>query len=116
MLARDSFPLFDQLQENYSSMCKFNCILKSYNNNTFRDTSATAYYQSGNVLDVLVEVLGKRGRDSLQQGLSEMERMKAERFFKGTKVEVTYHSAIKRRFRVLGVSKEPVNQAKFYNG
>jgi eukaryotic translation initiation factor 2C len=80
-----------------------------------RDTSATAYYQSGPVLDVLVEVLGRRDRQALISGMSEMERLKAERFFKGTKVEVNYHDVSKRRYRVIGVTRETADNAMFYN-
>ncbi len=66
-------------------------------------------------MDVLADLLGKREINQLARGLSAAEREKADRFFKGTRVEITYRGPMRRRYRVTGLSKMPVRQCTFRN-
>ncbi|XP_044171946.1 protein argonaute-2-like [Acropora millepora] len=78
------------------------------------DVSATAFYKCQPVVEFLCEVLRKSPQD-LQRGkpLTDAERMKLSREIKGLKVEITHCGTMKRKYRVINVTKQPAQSLKF---
>jgi eukaryotic translation initiation factor 2C len=79
------------------------------------DVSATAYYESGPCIDVLASLIRKHPRD-LQRGIEDNDRKKAEKFFAGVRVQVTYRGNMRRKYRVLGLAKTDASRTTFFNG
>ena len=80
----------------------------------FLTVSATAFYKCQPVVEFLCEVLRKSPQD-LQRGkpLTDAERMKLSREIKGLKVEITHCGTMKRKYRVINVTKQPAQSLKF---
>ena len=80
----------------------------------FLTVSATAFYKCQPVVEFLCEVLRKSQQD-LQRGklLTDAERMKLSREIKGLKVEITHCGTMKRKYRVINVTKQPAQSLKF---
>ena len=76
--------------------------------------SATAFYKCQPVVEFMCEVLRKSQQD-LQQGrpLADAERMKFSKEIKGLKVEITHCGTMKRKYRVINVTKLPAHSLKF---
>ena len=93
----------------YAFLSKCCCTLYS-----FVTVSATAFYKCQPVVEFLCEVLRKSLQD-LQRGkpLTDAERMKLSREIKGLKVEITHCGTMKRKYRVINVTKQPAQSLKF---
>lgn len=90
-----------------------NDVVRSILSN-FLTVSATAFYKCQPVVEFLCEVLRKSQQD-LQRGklLTDAERMKLSREIKGLKVEITHCGTMKRKYRVINVTKQPAQSLKF---
>ena len=76
----------------------------------------TSYYESGPVVDVLAQILGRRDAKELDRPLNSTDLQRAERFFKGVRVQITYRGAMKRKYRVIGVTPAGAGRSTFFNG
>ncbi|CAG8442443.1 2214_t:CDS:2 [Diversispora eburnea] len=82
------------------------------------DLSATAFYQSGTLVQIVVKILGKRQPEDLFRGI-DRERSKLERELKGLKVCVNHRdeNIRKRRYKILKLTQQSADKAKFeYEG
>lgn len=79
------------------------------------DVSATAYHSSGPCLDVLAQVLNRRDVQDLSRGISRSDWQKADKYFKGVKVQINYRGAMKRSYRVLGLTNTNASESRFHN-
>jgi len=77
------------------------------------DVSATAFYKSQPVLEFINEIMERRGFVEGRRELSDAERVKLSKEIKGLKVQVTHLGKQKRKYRVIGVSKEAVSRKTF---
>lgn len=78
------------------------------------DVSATAFYKCQPVVEFMCEVL-RKPQQELQQGkpLSDSETVKLSREIKGLKVEITHCGTMRRKYRVINVTKQPAHSLKF---
>lgn len=76
----------------------------------------TSYYESGPCLDVLAQVLGRRDASELDRPLNSNDIQRAEKFFKGVRVQVNYRGAMRRKYRVIGITPLDANRSTFFNG
>src|SRR5215216_3069032 len=52
------------------------------------DVSATAFYESGSLVQMVVKLLGKRHPDDLRRGIPDRDRVKLEKALKNVKIRV----------------------------
>ena len=79
------------------------------------DVSATGYHESGPVLQILLDVLNRRDTNEFTRGISQQDIAKAEKFFKGVKVKINYRGAMRRSYRVLGLTKSDTTSSRFHH-
>lgn len=79
------------------------------------DLCATAFYESGPLINVVVKMLGRRHPDELRRGINERERSKLERELKNLKICVTHRGEknAKRRYRISKITPQEAQRTKF---
>lgn len=80
------------------------------------DVSATAFYQPGPVVDMVAKILGKTSAGELRSIISDKDRIKLEKTFKGLKVVVTHRGHIRRKYRISRLTSTPANRTMFSFG
>jgi hypothetical protein len=77
------------------------------------DTTATAFYSPGPVLDIIRRVLNIRGNEVIGR-LNEQEVGRVERLLRGVRVEVSHRGAtFKRKYKILGLTSSPCAETFF---
>ncbi|GJJ79067.1 eukaryotic translation initiation factor 2C [Entomortierella parvispora] len=76
------------------------------------DVSATAFYQKGSLVEMIVKVLGLRTIDDLRR-LSVPSLNRLERHIKGLRIQGTHRERSSRSFRILGLTKTAANDTLF---
>jgi hypothetical protein len=78
------------------------------------DLGATAFYESGNLVQLVVKILDKKSVEDLRR-IQDRDRTKLERLIKNLRIYVTYHDedASKRRFRISKLTNTPASNTKF---
>ncbi|CAI2168374.1 8249_t:CDS:2 [Funneliformis geosporum] len=79
------------------------------------DLSATAFHESGSLINVVLKLLGKRSIDDLRRGINERERVKLDKELKLLKIRVIHRgeSNSKRSFKISKISPLSAQQTKF---
>ncbi|KAG8184697.1 hypothetical protein JTE90_013088 [Oedothorax gibbosus] len=77
------------------------------------DIVASPFHKSLPVVEFLWEVLGKQSRKEKMKPLTDTERQKFAKEMKGLKVEVTHCGTMRRRYKVLNVTKHSVRNQVF---
>ena len=77
------------------------------------DLSATAFYESGPLINIVVKLLGRRSPDDLRRGINDRERAKLEKELKNLKIRVTHRATAKRRYRISKITPKDAQQTKF---
>lgn len=79
------------------------------------DLCATAFYESGPLINVIVKMLGKRSIDDLRRGINERERAKLEKELKNLKIRVIHRGEknSKRRYRISRITPQDAQRTKF---
>ncbi|CAG8434509.1 675_t:CDS:2, partial [Scutellospora calospora] len=82
------------------------------------DLSATAFYEAGPLVTIVVKILGRRSVDDLHRGISDRDRIKLEKALKNLKIRVIHRGKekSKRRFKIIKVTPTPANQTRFDMG
>ncbi|CAG8604515.1 4978_t:CDS:10 [Ambispora leptoticha] len=82
------------------------------------DLSATAFYESGNLVQMVVKLLGKRSADDLRRGIQDRDRVKIEKSLKNLKIKVTHRgeAVAKRRFKITKLTPKSAAETKFDQG
>ena len=77
------------------------------------DLSATAFYESGTLIEMAVKILNKRSVEDLNS-IQERDRVKLEKYFKNLKVYVTHRGEndSKRRLRISKLTKTSASDTK----
>ncbi|RIA82435.1 Piwi domain-containing protein [Glomus cerebriforme] len=79
------------------------------------DLCATAFYESGPLINVIVKLLEKRNPDDLRKGINERERVKLEKELKNLKIRVTHRGSnnAKRRYKISKITLQDAQRTKF---
>ncbi|CAG8522996.1 5713_t:CDS:10 [Ambispora gerdemannii] len=79
------------------------------------DLSATAFYEGGPLIQMVIKLLGKRNHDDLRRGLNEKECIKIEKAIKNLKIRVIHRGVqnTRRRFKIAKLTSTPANMTKF---
>ncbi|KAF9117650.1 eukaryotic translation initiation factor 2C, 3, partial [Mortierella sp. 14UC] len=77
------------------------------------DVAATAYYQSGSLLELAVKILDRRSIDDLRRGFSDRDRTKLEKSLRGLLIRVTHRSEVKRKFKIVKLTPTPASSTQF---
>ncbi|KAG0300267.1 eukaryotic translation initiation factor 2C, 2 [Linnemannia gamsii] len=77
------------------------------------DVAATAYYQSGSLLELAVKILDRRNIDDLRRGFSDRDRSKLEKSLRGLLIRVTHRSEVKRKFKITKLTPTPASSTLF---
>ncbi|CAJ0642584.1 11300_t:CDS:10 [Entrophospora sp. SA101] len=77
------------------------------------DTSATAFYEAGNLAEIIAKILGARRVEDLRRGINERDRNKLERTLKSLKFHVTHKANFKRRYKIKKLSDRPAQYITF---
>ncbi|CAG8640857.1 6105_t:CDS:10, partial [Ambispora gerdemannii] len=82
------------------------------------DLSATAFYESGNLVQMVVKILGRRSVDDLRRGLDGKDRIKLEKSIKNLKIRVTHRgeAVAKRRYKITKITQKSAQDTKFEQG
>jgi hypothetical protein len=82
------------------------------------DLSATAFYESGPLIQMITKILGRRNPDDLRRGFSDKDRIKVEKTLKNLKIRVTHRgeATSKRNFKIIKLTPTPASQTKFDAG
>lgn len=82
------------------------------------DLSATAFYESGPLIEKVVKILGHsyRSLNDLRRGLSTNDRHKVEDFIRGLKIKDNHRTGTRRKFKVEGLTSTPASHTMFDMG
>jgi eukaryotic translation initiation factor 2C len=75
------------------------------------DTTATAFYQSGSLIDVITSVIARRSREELRM-LDDYSKRKIKSFIKGLYI-TTSHRGPQRKFRIKDLSQDSASNIEF---
>ena len=78
------------------------------------DLSATVFYESGGLVQMVVKVLGKRSVEDLRR-ITDRDRAKLDQALKNLKIYVTHRgeNASKHRLRIIKISNTSASNTKF---
>ncbi|PKU72322.1 Protein argonaute 10 [Dendrobium catenatum] len=74
------------------------------------DMSSTAFIEPLPVIEFVAQILGK---DVISRPLSDADRVKIKKALRGVKVEVTHRGAVRRKYRVSGLTSQPTRELIF---
>ncbi|KAG9326406.1 hypothetical protein KVV02_008026 [Mortierella alpina] len=77
------------------------------------DITASAFYQSGSLLEMAVKILNKRSPDDLRGTAASMNWQKVERQIKGLRITVTHRERTKREFKIFNLTKTAAKDTRF---
>ncbi|KAG0371264.1 eukaryotic translation initiation factor 2C, 2 [Mortierella sp. AD032] len=77
------------------------------------DVAATAYYQSGSLLELAVKILDRRHIDDLRRGFSDRDRSKLEKSLRGLLIKVTHRAEVNRKFKIVKLTPTPASSTSF---
>ncbi|CAG8449098.1 3430_t:CDS:10 [Funneliformis mosseae] len=77
------------------------------------DLSATAFFEGGPLIQLIVKILGRRNPDDFRRGLIDKDRQKVERAIKGLKIRVIHRGDIKRKYKIEKITPTPASNTRF---
>ncbi|CAG8466663.1 9415_t:CDS:10 [Ambispora leptoticha] len=79
------------------------------------DVSATAFYEGGPLVPIVVKILGRRNPDDLRRGIDERDKIRIEKFLKNLKIRVHHRgdAVAHRRFRINKLTERSADQTIF---
>ncbi|KAG0048957.1 Eukaryotic translation initiation factor 2C [Gryganskiella cystojenkinii] len=80
------------------------------------DVAATAYYQSGSLIELAVKILDFRSVDDFRRKFDDRSRRKLEKTLRGLLVKVTHRAEVKRKFKISKLTPTPASSTKFMRG
>jgi hypothetical protein len=80
------------------------------------DLSATAFYDSGPLVNMVVRLLGLRSPDDLRRGLNDRERQRVEKSIKNLRVRDNHREGNRRKFKIERLTPTPVSHTMFDRG
>ncbi|XP_020617506.1 protein argonaute-2-like isoform X1 [Orbicella faveolata] len=80
----------------------------------FISVSTKGFYKKQNVIDFLCETLGRDVTpQSLQNRHFQLDKHRLEKAIRGIRIQATHAAAIKRKYKVWGVSSDPAEKLQF---
>ena len=73
------------------------------------DLSATAFFESGPLIQLVTKILGRRNPDDLRRGFAERDRQKVERTIKGLSIRDDHREVVRRKFKIMGLTQMPAS-------
>ncbi|KAI7880301.1 Piwi-domain-containing protein [Lichtheimia hyalospora FSU 10163] len=77
------------------------------------DVSATAFYESDTLPNVVAKILGRRSIDELRRGISDRDRSRLEKTLKGIKVQVMHRGEHRRKYKILKLAPSSADRTMF---
>ncbi|ORZ13829.1 Piwi domain-domain-containing protein [Lobosporangium transversale] len=77
------------------------------------DISATAFYQSGSLIEQTCKFLNLRSTGDLHRSAPPINWVQVERHFKGVRIRVIHRQARKRTFKIYGMTKASARETVF---
>lgn len=77
------------------------------------DVSATAFYESDTLPNVVAKILGRRSVEELRRGISDRDRSRLEKTLKGIKVQVLHRGEHRRKYKILKLAPSSADRTMF---
>ncbi|EGF81781.1 hypothetical protein BATDEDRAFT_16026 [Batrachochytrium dendrobatidis JAM81] len=77
------------------------------------DVSATAFYQSGSLVQVVAQLLGKNNASDLKHSIAEKDRNKLEKTLKGIKIITVHRNPVRRKYGIIKFTTTPATRTMF---
>ena len=77
------------------------------------DVSATAFYESGPLPEVVAKILGRRSLDELRRGIPDRELTKLEKILKSLRIQVTHRGESKKKYKITGLTRSTADHTNF---
>ncbi|KAF9434815.1 argonaute 1 [Entomortierella beljakovae] len=77
------------------------------------DVAATAFYQSGPLIEIIVKTLGLRNPNDLTRTSPPISWQKVEKAIKGLRIVLTHRERSKKGFKILKLIQQSARQCKF---
>lgn len=78
------------------------------------DVSATAFYESGPLVEIVAKILNRRSVDELRRGFSDREGAKVEKTIKGLKIRVVHRGETKRKYKIFKLTPTSAEKSFFF--
>jgi hypothetical protein len=77
------------------------------------DVSATAFYESGPLPDIVAKILGRRSLDELRRGIPPREMNKLEKILKSLRIQVIHRGDKKLKYKINKLTPSPADHTSF---
>jgi hypothetical protein len=77
------------------------------------DVSATAFFESGRVPDLVVKYLGRRSLDDFRRGIPDRDVKKLERMMKGLRIRTTHRAEKNKNFKITKLTPTAADRTMF---
>lgn len=77
------------------------------------DTTATAFYKAGSLIEYAAEVLQARNANDLRQGVQDRQHKQLEKACKNLRIMVTHRGDKKPKYKIIKLSREPASRLSF---
>ena len=77
------------------------------------DVSATAFYESGPLPDIVAKILGRRSLDELRRGIPPREMNKLEKILKSLRIQVVHRGDKKLKYKINKLTPSPADHTSF---
>ncbi|KAI9246911.1 Piwi domain-containing protein [Phascolomyces articulosus] len=77
------------------------------------DVSATCFYESGPLPEVVARFLGRNSLDDLRRGITDRDRNKLEKFLRNVEVETSHRGEKKRKYKIHKLTPSTPDKTKF---
>ncbi|KAG1056148.1 hypothetical protein G6F46_003280 [Rhizopus delemar] len=77
------------------------------------DVSATAFYESGPLPEIVAKILGRRSLDELRRGIPPREMNKLEKILKALRIQVIHRGDKKLKYKINKLTPSPADHTSF---
>ncbi|POG72317.1 ribonuclease H-like domain-containing protein [Rhizophagus irregularis DAOM 181602=DAOM 197198] len=77
------------------------------------DVIATAFYESGPLIQMIAKILGLRSPKDLREGLSDKDRQNVEKRIKNLKISDNHRVENRRKFKIMKLTQTPASYTMF---
>ncbi|CAB4375543.1 unnamed protein product [Rhizophagus irregularis] len=77
------------------------------------DVIATAFYESGPLIQMIAKILGLRSPKDLREGLSDKDRQNVEKRIKNLKISDNHRLENRRKFKIMKLTQTPASYTMF---
>ena len=77
------------------------------------DVSATAFFMSGNLVEMVAKILNLKTPDDLRRSTAPLDWKKVEKMIKGLRITVTHRERSSRSFKIFGITNKAASDSRF---